>query len=318
MNYLIGIDGGGTGSRCVITDYDVKVLHRCYGGPTNFLRYDISEVCKTVYALINDCRKNLRVDFDDIKAIVIGTAGAGRKNDMLFFERKLREYLKSKNVSIKFIKVLSDGLIALEGAISDSEGCILISGTGSIIFGKNSAGKYFRLGGYGRKIGDEGSGYSIARKGLNAVSKDFDGRGAKTLLTTYLKKNFKIKSGQEMITEVYKDRFIIPSFAPFVVKAAAKKDRVAKKILYNEANELANHIKAIKKLINSKKIKVAFSGSLISGKNYYSDLLKRKIKSSLTGVKIIEAENPPEIGAVLVALKHLNSRTTISKQYFKK
>jgi N-acetylglucosamine kinase-like BadF-type ATPase len=317
MNYLIGIDGGGTGSRCVITDYDANVLYRCNGGPTNFLRYEINEVCKTIYTLLNNCRKSLRIDFDDIKALVIGTAGAGRKNEILFFEKKLRKYLRSKRVSIKFIKVLSDGLIALEGAISDGEGCILISGTGSIIFGKNNAGEYFRLGGYGRKIGDEGSGYLIGRKGLNAVSQDFDGRGEKTLLTSYLQKNFIIKSGHELITNVYKEDFNVPSFAPFVIKAAAKKDKVAKKILYEEANELTNHIVAMKKLMKIKKIKVAFSGSLITGKNYYSDLLKRKIRSSLTGVEIIRPENPPEIGAILVALKHLNFRTTISKHNYK-
>jgi N-acetylglucosamine kinase-like BadF-type ATPase len=308
MNYIIGIDGGGTGSRCVITDYNATILHRCKGGPTNFMRYEINEVCKTIYALINDCRKSIGVDFVDIKAVVIGTAGAGRKNEILFFENKLRKYLKSKNVSIKFIKVLSDGLIALEGAISDGEGCILISGTGSIMYGKNNAGKYFRLGGYGRKIGDEGSGYLIGRQGLNAVSKDFDGRGEKTLLTTYLKKNFKITSGHDLITKVYKESFDISSFAPFVLKAATQKDRVAKRILLNEAIELSNHIKAMKKLINAKKIKVAFSGSLISINNYYSDLLKKKIKSTITGVKIIKPENPPEIGAVLIALKHLNFR----------
>jgi N-acetylglucosamine kinase-like BadF-type ATPase len=308
MNYIIGIDGGGTGSRCVITDYNATILHRCKGGPTNFMRYEINEVCKTIYALINDCRKSIGVDFVDIKAVVIGTAGAGRKNEILFFENKLRKYLKSKNVSIKFIKVLSDGLIALEGAISDGEGCILISGTGSIMYGKNNAGKYFRLGGYGRKIGDEGSGYFIGRQGLNAVSKDFDGRGEKTLLTTYLKRNFKITSGQELITKVYKESFDISYFAPFVLKAAAQKDKVAKRILVNEAIELANHVKAMKKLINAKKIKVAFSGSLISSKNYYSALLRSKIKSSITGAKIIQPENPPEIGAVLVALKHFNSR----------
>jgi N-acetylglucosamine kinase-like BadF-type ATPase len=308
MDYIIGIDGGGTGSRCVITDYNANILHRCKGGPTNFMRYEINEVCKTIYTLINECRKSIGVDFVDIKAVVIGTAGAGRKNEILFFESKLRKYLKLKNVSIKFIKVLSDGLIALEGAISDGEGCILISGTGSIMYGKNNAGKYFRLGGYGRKIGDEGSGYLIGRQGLNAVSKDFDERGEKTLLTTYLKKNFKIASGHDLITKVYKESFDISSFAPCVLKAAAQKDKVAKRILLNEAIELSNHIKAMKKLINAKKIKVAFSGSLISNKNYYSALLRSKIKSSITGVKIIQPENPPEIGAVLVALKHFNFR----------
>ena len=87
MTYLIGIDGGGTGSRCVISDLNAKVLYHCKGGPTNFLKCDINEVCGNIYSLINTCRKKLNISFKDIKAVVIGTAGAGREKDALFLEK---------------------------------------------------------------------------------------------------------------------------------------------------------------------------------------------------------------------------------------
>lgn len=305
MKYLIGIDGGGSGSRCVICDASAKVLYCCKGGgPTNFLKYDIGEVCKTIYALINECRKNLKITFKDINTVVVGTAGAGRKEDALFLKKNLKKFLKSKNISLKF-EIVSDGVIALEGAFPDTPGSILISGTGSIMFGKDKNGKIYRLGGYGRRIGDEGSGYLIGRKGLNAVSKDLDGRGEKTLLTNYLKKNFKINSGQKLINKVYRENFDIASFAPFVLKAADKKDKASLEILNDEADELMKHIKAMKKLIGVRKLSVAFSGSLISNKNYFSDLLRRKVRSDLHGVEIVEPKNPPEIGAILLAIENL-------------
>ncbi len=309
MKYLIGIDGGGTGSRCVISDLNAKVLYRCKSGPTNFLTFDVSEVCKNIYSLISTCRKKLNISSKDIKAVVIGTAGAGREKDALFLEKYLRRYLSSKKASIKLIKVVSDGIIALEGAFPNDPGCILISGTGSIIFGKNKKGEHFRLGGYGNKIGDEGSGYSIGRKGLNAVSKDFDGRGKKTFLTNYLKKNFKISSGQELINKVYRRNFNVASFAPFVLKAAEKKDRISIEILNNEADQLIQHIKTIKRKVGIKNLRVTFSGSLISNKDYFSGLLRRKIKSGLPGVEIIKPDNPPEVGAILLALKYLKKRS---------
>ncbi len=300
MKYLIGIDGGGTGSSCVITDSDGKVLFHCKGGPTNFLRYDIGEVCKTTYSLINECRKIQNISFKDIGGVVIGTAGAGRKKDALFLKKYFRKYLRSKKISIKSIEVVDDGIIALEGAFSGGPGCIIISGTGSIIYGKNQKGKYFRLGGYGNKIGDEGSGYSIGRQGLNAVAKSFDDRGKKTILTGYLKRNYKIDTGQDLIDKIYRGNFDIASFAPFVIKAAMRKDKISKNILNNEANELLLHIEAMIKLLNNK-INVALLGSLISNKNFYSELLKKKIIKELTGIKIVKPENSPEIGAALVA-----------------
>ena len=303
MKYIIGIDGGGTRSRCVVCGVNAKVLYRCKGGPANFLKYDVVEVCKTIYLLLNECRKNLRISFKEFGAVFIGTAGAGRRVDALYLEKNLRKFLKTKNVSLK-LKVVSDGIIALEGAFPGKPGSILISGTGSIIFGKDKNGKIHRLGGYGNRIGDEGSGYSIGRNGLNAVTKDFDERGKKTLLTNYLKRNFKINTGQELIHKVYRENFDVASFAPFVLKAANNGDRISVDILNEEADEMVKHIKAMKKLIGVRKLKVAFFGSLISNKNCFSDLLRKKIKSSLKGIEIIKPENSPEIGAILLAVKY--------------
>lgn len=67
---------------------------------------------------------------------------------------------------------------------------------GSILFGKDEKGVIHRVGGFGRLIGDEGSGYSIGRKALNAVSKSSDGRGEETLISELL--NSKMNSGSQM------------------------------------------------------------------------------------------------------------------------
>jgi N-acetylglucosamine kinase-like BadF-type ATPase len=302
MKYLIGIDGGGTSSRCVICDENGKVLYRCKGGPTNFLKYDINGVCKTIYSLLNKCRQNLKITYNDINVVVIGTAGAGRRKDALLLIKNLKRFLESKKISLR-LRVVSDGLIALEGAFSGKSGSILISGTGSIIFGKDKKGKVYRLGGYGNKIGDEGSGYSIGQKGLNAVSKDFDGRAKKTLLTKYLKENFKIDSGEKLIQKIYHDDFDIASFAPHVLKAADKRDEAAIEILERESGELILHIERIIKLLKSPKMKLALIGSLIANENLFSKLLKEKIDSNFSNIEIVEPENLPEIGALILAQK---------------
>ena len=63
----------------------------------------------------------------------------------------------------------------MQGAFPNEAGCILIAGTGSIIYGKDENGNIYRVGGFGRLLGDEGSGFSIGRKGLQAAAKYFDG-----------------------------------------------------------------------------------------------------------------------------------------------
>lgn len=308
MDYIIGIDGGGTGSTCVITDLTGKIFFTCKGGPTNFLRFDISEVTLTIFRLIEKCKDNLKIDFKDIACVIIGTAGAGKKENASMLEKNLTDFFKKEKIQINKTKVESDAIIALEGAFSGKPGSILIAGTGSIIFGKNKSDKIYRLGGYGSKIGDEGGGYSIARKGLNAVSKDFDGRGEKTLITKLVIEKYGIDSGDKLINEVYTNNFDIASAAPLVIEAAAQNDRAAIKILDEEADELINHIKKMFELMNESEMKISFIGALIFNKNFYSDLLKTKIKSILADVYVVEPENSPVSGAVLLAKKYLQKK----------
>jgi len=301
MKYLIGIDGGGSRSTCVISDISGEILYRCSGGPTNILRYDHSEVNISLLKLINEGLEKINAGQPEVSAIVLGTAGAGKKENAESFEKSFTEFLIQNNISM--FKVVSDAQIALEGAFSGKPGSILIAGTGSIIFGKNENGEIFRLGGFGNKIGDEGSGYSIGRKGLNLISKEFDNRSGKSKLKDLLIEKFNINSGEKLIDEIYKNDFDIASVAPLVIDAAENSDPPSVKILDEESDELILHIKKMKELLSIEKMKLCFIGSLISKSNFYSRLLKSKVKIKFPSIEILEPENPPEVGAVLLAKK---------------
>jgi hypothetical protein len=54
---------------------------------------------------------------------------------------------------------------------------VLIAGTGSIAYGRNAEGRTARAGGHGPGASDEGSGYDIGRRAVEAA------RGPGTLLT---------------------------------------------------------------------------------------------------------------------------------------
>jgi glucosamine kinase len=301
MKYLIGIDGGGTKTDCAIADLSGKIIQQSAGKPSNFLVIGVEEAIENIFALIEENLFALEGDFADVKQIVIGAAGAGRDEDALLLEKGFKDYADQEGIHFKRVKVLSDAHIALEGAFPSSAGCILIAGTGSILFGKDDDGTIQRVGGFGRLIGDEGSGYSIGRKALNAVSKASDGRGEETLISELL--NAKMNSGfsGSIINKVYMEKLDVASVAKIVIKAAEEGDPIAEDILDEEADELVLHIRSLINKIQTDKINVAFSGSLIDNKNYYSDLLKRKIKSTLPNVKVIQAAFPPLGGAILFA-----------------
>jgi len=306
MKYIIGIDGGGTKTECAVADLSGEVLHRTFGKPSNFLAIGVNAAVENLFELIEGALFKIEVDFGDIKMLLIGTAGAGREEDAGVLETKFIDYTMREGIIIKSVKVVSDARIALEGAFSGNAGCILIAGTGSILFGKDKNSFIHRSGGFGRLIGDEGSGHSIGRKGLAAVAKGLDGRGKATLITQQLNKKYNISSAPDLISNVYKNNFEIASAAEVVLAAADENDAIALQILNEETDELLLHIYAVMKKMKSKKLDIVFTGSLIANKNIYSDMLRKKIAGNFPSVKIKEPDNTPVEGAILLAKEMLN------------
>lgn len=302
MKYFIGIDGGGTKTKCFLSDINLNIIDECIGEASNFLVSGLNEVNKRLFKLISSCLKENKLHFTDISSIVIGTAGAGRVVDAENLRKSFIRFLNSKKISFKNFHVVSDARIALEGAFSGNPGSILIAGTGSIIFGKDKNGKIHRAGGFGRLIGDEGSGYSIGRKALNAVSKELDGRSGKTKITELLKRKYKIKSGDDLIISIYRKKNLeLSAVVPLVLEAAENKDKIASKIIEEETNELILHIKTIYKKLEQKKLNVSFIGGIIENKNIFSNTLRKKIKKELKNIIVTKPQHDPAFGALLLA-----------------
>jgi N-acetylglucosamine kinase-like BadF-type ATPase len=312
MKYIIGMDGGGTKTRCIITDIEGEVLYECTGGPSNFLIIGVMPASKNIFTLLKQCVNKLKISYRDIDILLLGTAGAGRKNDAGKFETAFKKYLKEKNIILKKFIVESDAKIALEAAFPGTPGCILIAGTGSIIMGKDSDGYIYRAGGFGRHLGDEGSGYVLGRKALIAAAKEYDGRGTATLITTLLKEKFKINSAEDLIAEIYHKEFDAASAAPLLLEAAELNDHAALKIIDEEIEELLAHIKAMAAKIKIHELNVALAGSLLDKDNIYSRRLKEKLKQ-LPLIILKVPENEPAVGAVLLAKSYIEHKLKKSR-----
>ncbi len=304
--YVIGIDGGATKTTAVLSDLNGKILAQKSSGPANFLIIGCDKVAKTISDLILDLCNEAEVNAQNIEAVCVGLTGAGRESDVEKIKNAITEYWNS-NYSIPFKKLIitSDARIALEGAFSGRPGIILIAGTGSIMFGKDRSGALYRVGGFGRYIGDEGGGYSIGRQGLQAVAKSFDGRCSETKLTQLLAERFGIKSAEDLINKVYKENFDFSEVAPLVIQCAEDGDESCREILRKEAEELVLHIKAIKDKIRVRTVYIAFIGGLLSQENYYTKLLRKIILQKVEGVNVILPEHPPAYGAVILAMNEI-------------
>lgn len=307
---VIGMDGGGTKTAAIIADVHGNILAQHVAGPSNFQIIGVEKAARTLFLLIRECCKSAGVLPGEIHAMTIGLTGAGRPNDQKRMADGLYKTAASKKIKLRSVRIDSDARIALEGAFKGGAGIILIAGTGSIAFGKDEKGNVHRVGGWGRILGDEGSGFFIGRYALTAVCRHLDGRSAPTLLTKMIAKKFALKNAADIIAAVYKNNFDIAAVAPLVLEAAQKNDAVGREIVELASSELTEHIRALVPKLQAKPeknvrkdIPLSFIGGLIANDTCLSQILREQISQSMPHVKVILPMSPPVYGAVIMALQ---------------
>ena len=153
MSYIIGIDGGATKSNGLIADTEGKEIGRCSGGPANPYVSSLDEVKNTVNDLVEELVKQAKVSRKDIEGLCVGLAGIDSPEDSQRAKDALQDLISKATV-----EAVNDSVIALIGGCLKYYGIIVISGTGSIAYGRNKKGEEVRAGGWGHILGDEGSG----------------------------------------------------------------------------------------------------------------------------------------------------------------
>ena len=69
--YLIGLDGGGTKTKCVITDFDFNPLYTCAGGASNFLIIGTEKVSESILSLVQESINHLNISEKEVSSIFI-------------------------------------------------------------------------------------------------------------------------------------------------------------------------------------------------------------------------------------------------------
>ena len=306
--FVIGMDGGATKTAAMLSDLNGNVLGEETGGPSNPQVVGFEKVGEVILGLVEDLCGRAGCKPNEVLSIVAGLAGAGRDTDKEHVKAAVATEAKKSKISIGQVGVETDGRIALEGAFKGKPGIIVIAGTGSFALAKDHKGVTHRAGGWGRVLGDEGSGYSIGRDGLNAVTKHMDRRGRPTLLTELIDQRLELSSHDKLIGAIYRNNFDVATVAPLVIEAAEAKDAECQRILNKATFELFEHVRVLVNRIEESKgarakIPVAFIGGLISNDNVYRRILTQKITFSMPQVSVVLPEASPTYGAVLLSIR---------------
>lgn len=303
-NYVIGVDGGGTKTVAALADLNGKILKIAKTNSSHLRNLGIEKAVENLAEAIYQVLKGAKGK--KILSTFIGLPAVAE--EFKFRKKEIEKELKRcRNVSKIFggkVEIDSDQRVAFWAGTRE-DGVMLNVGTGCVAHGW-CRDKEVHVSGWGW-LADEGGAFFIGQKVFQAVLKDLDGRGPKTLLTKLIFKKLKIKKEQDFLNIVYQSLFeVVPSLSVFCDRASRREDRTAKKIMVEAAKEATSAARAVIGNLNFQKKKIPL---VLVGRVLKSDIFLKKVKKEIKKiapqVKFIILKKEPVVGAVKLAIEGL-------------
>ena len=300
---VLGIDVGGTKTVCMLADDTERVIAEGREDGANLQGAGELALEKVLHSVME---KTLEGTGILPSAICLGIAGVDRAAD----EAVVRGIMNRIGYKARIL-VVNDALIALQAGIGDAPGIVIVSGTGSIAYGRNEQGEAARAGGWGYVLGDEGSGYWIGRLALRAVVRDADGRGRVTSLTPRLLAHFGVERATELIHKVYQDELnprSIAAVAKYVQHARDEGDSVAASILNRAADELMTAATAVMSRLDLSERPFTFvlAGGMFHALPWLCDQMQLLLPALAHQSRVMRLNDQPALGAVRLAIAEMN------------
>jgi N-acetylmuramic acid 6-phosphate etherase len=241
--FVVGVDGGGTGSRAVVLDARGRELGREVGSAAIVIPGSETASMEAIRDLVRRVLRAAGVpEGTPARTLVAGLAGVGREADRLRIETMLSTSMASLGLA-RSVLVRNDAEVALHDAFGTGPGILLVGGTGSIALARLPSGRSLRTGGWGALAGDEGSGWSMGLGAVRAVLRALDGRGPPTTLTEEVARAFGSREPAELVDRLRTAaKGQVAALAPQVEAAARAGDEVAEALTDQAAASLADHV----------------------------------------------------------------------------
>ncbi len=242
----MGVDGGGSKTRTVAVEEGGAVLldHLADGTdlPARGAEH-VRRVLREIRDLVRDAAHDAA-----IAGIALGLPAWG---EIDAWDAEL-----ARLVDAVFppwpLRIHNDVRLALEGALPGESGVLVLSGTGSMAWGKARGAdgwREARTGGWGPLLGDEGSGWDLGVEALRAVCRADDGRGPSTALSAGVLEALGVPDVRGALAllslPAQPPRARVASLARVVADAADGGDRVANGLIDAAAAHLRAHVEAL-------------------------------------------------------------------------
>lgn len=307
-NYVIGVDGGGTKTVAALADLDGKILKLGRTGPSSPRNVGIKRAAQNIAQAIKKVFKKGKSG--RILSTFVGLPAVEEEYRNKKGEIK-KALLKQKKISAILrgrVTIGSDQIVAFRSGTDERDGVLLIASTGCAAHGWKGE-KEVKCTGWGW-LADEGAAFWVGQKAFQAILKELDGRGPRTLLTKIVSQKLKVKTKEGLSAKIYSKNptEILPLLSAFADNAARKGDKVSRGILTEAAKELALSTKTVMKKLKFKnqKFPIVLVGGMFKS-NIILDTVRKEVKKIAPRAEFIRPKKEPARGAIKLAIERLNN-----------
>ncbi|MBJ8347571.1 N-acetylglucosamine kinase [Antrihabitans sp. YC2-6] len=292
MTTVLGLDIGGSKTHAARSENGV-VVAEALAGSANVTSVGPAEAGRQLDIILEQLGNK------DIQSVCAGAAGV----DSPAGAARLRELLASRLPGAR-IRVVHDSELILAAA-GVEDGIALIAGTGSVAWGRR-AGRHARAGGWGYALGDEGSGYWVAREAVRRTLRRVDTGSQADRLGRQLVAECELRCPDELLDHFYAhpERRYWAGRARMVFELAEAGDRASSEIVEAAATALADLAVAV-----SEKLDLPGPTVLAGGLAVHQPLLQNAVRNhldrrGLDDVRVLDID--PVRGAVTLARSEPN------------
>lgn len=313
--YIVGIDGGGTKTACMMMNLEDGSTACSVTGGSNHQIVGLSGTKDSVSLAIDLACSKLSASREEIAFVFLGMAGADFPEDFALLRGGLKEVLDD----IPF-EVVNDIWIVFSSAAQTDWGAVSICGTGSNLAVKTPQGAVHSVRALRYRLGNYGGGNHLTNIALHHAFRCDEGTGAYTRLAEELPALCNARDMDDLAMKIYTSNYRYSygfNIARLVFDLAAEGDAVCLKIIREMGEELGEMLGRliVRSGLGEQAVPVVLAGSQYAKDEHR--LLIDPFCSTLTqfaphaAVKL--AEEPPVLGAMINAAAAiglpLNSRS---------
>jgi N-acetylglucosamine kinase len=305
--YVLGLDGGGSKTECVLARDDGAVLGRGRGGGVN--RNFVTEAAfeKAVHEAIHQATRAAP------EVAHIAQVAGSMSCDGASMRRFARRFRIDRR-HIRWVGEAATARAASEVAFRRAPDIVVVAGTGSLVAGWQSDGQQRSVGGCGSTIGDEGSAYWIGVRALRRLAESFDGRQPFDAFAAGMCEALAAPNLGVLVNRVYgggqrpMTRDQLAAVAPHVSRLAEAGDPVARAIFRDAAAELAFQVGAMARILGlaERAFTVLLYGGVFRAGAPVVEPLQCQVLAGAPGAEFLPPLKCTAIGAAALALKALD------------